>query len=312
VLRLWDVEAGKELRPRQGHAASLACVAVSPDGEWIGSSGSDRLSRLWTVPGGEPATTIPSPGGGFIRELAFTLDSRRLALRPEGGPLLVLQVPPQGAPLVLPAPGQIPTALAWAPDGQTLALATRTEACVWLLDPVSGQQKRMLPGLKEVSSMTYSPDGQCLAVVCETGEAWLWDLAERQPRPLKEQSRQSLRRVAFSPDGQSLAAGSDDGTVKLWRLSDGEPSQPPLARHRTAVSALVCAADSTRLVTADGSGMVLVWEARAGRFSDEPRLLQLPGPVASILALASDGRHLITGNANGTVYVLRLHSLPFR
>ncbi len=34
---------------------------------------------------------------------------------------------------------------------------------------------------------------------------------------------------------------------------------------------------------------------------------QLPGPVNGV---AADGRHLATANGNGTVYILRLRSLP--
>jgi hypothetical protein len=54
-------------------------------------------------------------------------------------------------------------------------------------------------------------------------------------------------------------------------------------------------------------GRVIVWETGTGKSRD----WKMPGPVGAV-AFALDSRHLATGNANGTVYILRLAEAPRR
>jgi WD40 repeat protein len=60
--------------------------------------------------------------------------------------------------------------------------------------------------------------------------------------------------------------------------------------------------DGGRLASVGQDGRVIVWEAARG---EQLRLCKLPGSVDSV-AFAPDGRHLACGNANGTVYILRI------
>ena len=60
--------------------------------------------------------------------------------------------------------------------------------------------------------------------------------------------------------------------------------------------------DGQMLVSAGQTGQVILWETMTG---SKYREWQLPGQVARI-TFADDGRHLITANENGTLYVLRL------
>jgi hypothetical protein len=60
--------------------------------------------------------------------------------------------------------------------------------------------------------------------------------------------------------------------------------------------------DGQMLVSAGQTGQVILWETMTG---SKYREWQLPGQVTRI-TFADDGRHLITANENGTLYVLRL------
>src|SRR5262249_55141580 len=53
TLRLWDVDAGKELRRFTGHSGNVTSVAFSPDGRFALSGSRDRTLKLWDVATGK-------------------------------------------------------------------------------------------------------------------------------------------------------------------------------------------------------------------------------------------------------------------
>jgi WD40 repeat protein len=49
TARLWDVEAGKDLRELRGHKEPLQAVAVDAGGRYALTAGNDRTVRLWDL-----------------------------------------------------------------------------------------------------------------------------------------------------------------------------------------------------------------------------------------------------------------------
>jgi WD40 repeat protein len=74
-------------------------------------------------------------------------------------------------------------------------------------------------------------------------------------------------------------------------------------RHAGDVRALAFFPDNRTLASAGSDGEVQI-RTVAGKPS-RSRKIKLPGGVTA-LAVAGEGKYLITGNGNGTVYVLRL------
>jgi WD40 repeat protein len=108
--------------------------------------------------------------------------------------------------------------VAFSPDGQTLASASRDGAVI--LRDVARRQPLGEPLRRHtnpVFGVAFSPDGQTLASAGGGGTVILWDVARRQPLgdPLRRHT-DAVYGVAFSPDGQTLASASRDRTVILW------------------------------------------------------------------------------------------------
>jgi WD40 repeat protein len=194
--------------------------------------------------------------------------------------------------------------LGWNPDGRTLASAG-DDRRVRLHDSATGQELARLVGHKTtVVSLAYSPDGQTLASGACDETVRVWDLRASQVKWILRG-----RRVAFSPDGTKLAtAVSPDNTVMLWDAATGKelmtlPAQMGTGSNGPEISSVTFAPDGRTLAACTSRGIVNLWDLT--RPIPVRKSITLPGSVAQI-AFTPEGRHLVTANWNGTIYLLRL------
>ena len=177
------------------------------------------------------------------------------------------------------------TALAFSPDGTTLASASWAEESsvkLWdvgtreiisifgsaspgLSDAPSGAQIISIFGsVSQGLAVAFSPDGATLASE-HNGTVKLWEVATAtRTATLEGRSGDSrFRAVAFSPpDGATLAVVSGERTVELWDLAT-EAKYADLD-HDSEVTSLAFSPDGTSLATASTDGMVILWDPATG------------------------------------------------
>jgi WD40 repeat protein len=99
VIRLWDVDTGRESGVFHEHAGIVWSLAFSPDGRRIYSGAADHTIRIWDVVRrrevgrlnghkhpGSTAISTPSTGGPGTRSTASACGTRRRASRSERSP----------------------------------------------------------------------------------------------------------------------------------------------------------------------------------------------------------------------------------
>ena len=208
--------------------------------------------------------------------------------------------------------GDYVTALAWAPDGRTLAAAA-ANGPVFLLDAVSGRTVRILSGHGfGTLAVDWSRDGRWVATGGQDGKARIWEAATGAEVAGMDGGAAWVEHVAWSPASDTLATAAGKH-LKLWQ-ADGS-LLAALAPHPSTITGLQWRADGTSLASSAYGG-VRIWRVgcQVGRHMgsqrpDEGAARGLPSQVfpwnGPLIALrwSPDGKHLACGCQDGSVHV---------
>jgi WD40 repeat protein len=182
-VRLLDGETAEERAVLRGHADVVRSIAFSPDGKLLVSSGQDRGIMLWDAIAGARVRSIGQSGTNPVQLIAYSPRGTHLAVGEIAGS-------PQGIALVDPATGETISrlaghdtginALAFSPDGQTLASAGVDRTIkFWNLDDGS-ERGTLKEGVGCVRSISFSPDGKWLAYAGSDFTIRVWNLSRAQ------------------------------------------------------------------------------------------------------------------------------------
>ena len=153
-LALWNAETGELKRALKGHTLVVNAAAISPDGRLLASVSEDEMLKVWDTQTGALKLNI-----NLRREYSSVYNK------------------------FFPFAYRKAKAVAFSPDGKTLAIGGTEDCMTVLWDVPTAAVRRILPGVL--------------------------DEDVRPARPVTS--------VAFSPDGGLLASGSEDGTLRIWQ-----------------------------------------------------------------------------------------------
>lgn len=218
-------------------------------------------------------------------------------------------------------------AVAFAPDGKTLATANEFGDPVVLWDATTGLPRSVLPVRRgnpnatlffsAVTAIAYSPDGLLLAAGSRDGKVKLYDPVAGQERRTLAAHRKEVHCLAFSRDGKTLISAGPDGAIKVWEVQTGKELRT-LAGHKGGVNTLTLSPDGRTLAAVTGQfvdyfakekpknapagGMrpsaVTLYDLHNGK---ELRTLPAQPWHFQGLAFSADGQLLATGSMEGTI-----------
>ncbi|NKY33921.1 WD40 repeat domain-containing protein [Nocardia speluncae] len=200
-------------------------------------------------------------------------------------------------------------AVAFSPDGHTLATGSGSDNTVRLWDPATGEQigEPLIGHTGSVVSVAFSPDSpHILATGSSDDTVRLWDPAtgEQIGGPLIGHTG-GVVSVAFSRDGHTLATGGSDDTVRLWDPATGGQIGQLLIGHTGGIASVAFSPDGDTLATGSWNSTVRLWDPATGEQIGGP-LIGHTGSVVSV-AFSPDSPHILaTGSSDSTVRLWNL------
>jgi WD40 repeat protein len=109
------------------------------------------------------------------------------------------------------------SALAFSPDGKTLAVAGYQDGRISVWEAGTGRLIHMLGRHEgEILSLAFAPDGKRLLAGDRNGQAWLWDTASGRKVYQVQPDRVAVYGLAFASAGDRWAAAGFCGAVTVW------------------------------------------------------------------------------------------------
>ncbi|MBI3407608.1 MAG: protein kinase [Planctomycetes bacterium] len=272
----WDVASGRILSQVEGKRKTI--LALSPDGKQLAAADKDGQIDIWLLDHEheqQPAT-LQSLGRLEISALGFGRNPKKsrtespwaLASGDHGGSIVIWDLARYSVRTVWRGSQHDIKALAFSPDGATLAASGRGSPRIW--NVANGQLLLELDVHDFASALAFSPDGQRLAIVNHIAPFSI--LATKVWRLENGRGLESLRglngpitRVEFSTDGSHLAALSQSWELGVWNLGSGQLLSvflPP--RGNTADNAeFAFSSDNRRLAFTTGRDG-LIWDMESG------------------------------------------------
>lgn len=257
---VWDAQTGKQLSSFEGHNAQVTCVTFSPNGKLLASTAADPNPfnkvfeiKLWDVVGEKHLADLPAVGGKGKAAPPKDAKGKAPAKAGKGG------FGDGGKAAGTSGHGEVITAVAFSPDGTTLA-TTSFDGKVIFWDVEKRQQAGTLQAHDApVYWVAYSPDGTTLATASEDSTVKLWDVAARKEVATRKGHSERVNMVAFSPDGQRVASGSDDTTARVWDVKK-QAALHTLEGHGRLIKAVAISKKGS-VVTGSADGTARLWDA---------------------------------------------------
>jgi WD40 repeat protein len=296
VVKIWDAGTGREVRRfTWGGQGECIAMALSSNGQLVALGGIGLMTVCETATGRRLVYRDPTVERNSVNAIAFSPDSKRLALATNKDWVFILDAVTGRQQLAVRHEG-IVSNVAFSPDGLHLVSAG-VDKTVRLWDANTGRMVRTLEGHGEgVSCVAFSPDGQQLASASRDRTIKLWDAGTGRLVLTLRGHTSGVLSAAFSPDGQTIVSAGYDGTVRIWELASGKEARTFLEYRGQIlgqVNRVVFSPDG-RLVASGGTGGVTLWDAVG---DNQVTVVEgHPHPV-SCLAFSPDSKRLASGSA---------------
>lgn len=279
-IREWDVTTGHEIRALEPALDAYYEVEVSPDGKYLATHHDSQFpgnpnplfdaAFVWDYASGEVITVIPviqTPDEGFLYDMAWAPDSRRLVVASSQGIARVYDAL-SGERLVdftEQGPTHVVSGVDWSPTGAWIASTDLEAHLIRVWNATTGEERYQLAHNSAPRFPRWSPTGDRLCTPSGDIEVGgsdnvirIWDDATGQLVRMLRGHVGAVWVCKWMPNGQRIISTSQDGTTRMWNVATGAE----LLRLPTPTTWFLTASISpqgTYLATAGNDGTIRLW-----------------------------------------------------
>lgn len=276
LIKVWDRATGAERFTLQGHTDAIAMVGFTPDSKTLISSSIDRNIRLWDMETGKERPLVPGQQQSFT---GFKIPVPYFVVSPDGKKLVIWEPRDRGTIIT------------------AFDLATGTE--LYSVNDPS----------RSINAVAFSADAKRVATGARDGSVRILDL-EKKGTTLPGgdwfmyDQGVGMGDLAFTPDGSILVAGSTAGDIKICKVANKEVLKTIPKAHKSRIIACQVSPDGKRFATIGETNIIKLWDIATG---EELRSWDLHTvSLDRSVAFSPDGKQMVAGNTNTTVFVLDL------
>jgi RNA polymerase sigma factor (sigma-70 family) len=301
IIRLWNVQDGKEIRRTSASGNHVGALAFSQSGKVLASGCNDGTVAFWD------AATLTRRGHtnqpGEVRSLAFSPNGHIVAAG--GGPEYGWNKGPKNRPflhLLDAADGKVlrrlaniregVAALAISRDGRILAAGLGGVLRFW--DPATGKELGAGAGHDNwISQLDVSADGRLAITAGGDGPLILWDLATGAEKLRLPGHEAEARAVQLVPGRNWAASAGTDQKVYVWDLATGQPVHQFTTNSKRMSYSVAVSPDGKVLASGDFSdGTIHFWDLTQGKLLHQVKIGDQSGEGVNALAFSPSGQVL--------------------
>jgi WD40 repeat protein len=320
TVRVWDAQTGKFVRDLKGHTKPVHLVVFSRDSRYLATEASDTTGKVWTLESDTAMFTMEGLTGSYPA-LAFSPDGTRIAAEAGETQAAVWDVATKRRIFDIDHKEEI-RAVLFSPDGRLLVTAS-DDGTAKVSDAFDGKPVAVLDGHKRaVVAAAFSDDGNRIVTASLDGTAQIFTTTtgrwgDTPTRKVITHGENAIYDVRMSPGaGDRLVTASADRTARIWN-AEGRLLEV-LTGHSVAVTSVRFSPDGKFVVTASetdtrstsrsagvgdrdrvvGDDSARLWSVASGR-----QVAEFRAGVMTDVAFSPDGRHVATGERDGTVRI---------
>lgn len=265
-------------------------LAISPDGQWLGSGEDNRLINIYKTASWQKVHTFQYEQGwcgGCATMLTFSPDNRSVFMASHNGPLRKYDLADGKLLKAYEEKTEDLTGIAISPDGKWVARTTEKNAMVW--EEASGRLVATLPAEEkaEFHRTQFTLDSKELLLTSDNNTAFAWNFSTQKKTLiltgfLNSRDQGGLNydpnfywqsaiakyvrlknNLLISRDGKTLIKGKFGTKVKQWNIASGKAVME-FVGHKKAVLCYDLSADGKKLLTGGGDGRIILWDMQTG------------------------------------------------